>query len=829
MWLSRQIISIGMSGQSEIITSVSPANVYDNKFKAPHLYSALSEYIKGFTANGYRFVFDHRERHLLFPEGQKLQDKQSIKSFLESKEKNDMVAVGVTSAKEPLFMGKDNLLYLLSGADLKPLGSLHKLLGFNEVDSPVGFAEVKVFRKTIPVGIVLAYLIGFDNLLKFLRVEYRTVEPRKAKNLQDHEWVLQFKDIQYIFSRRDEKASLILGGFLQFEKSVKNYFHDAFNQRNVYLNILDSKSISVVYLRELELVDQLFVDPISAEILQQMGEPQTYRGLLVRSVEMLLDHVHKDQVDLSEMRIRGYERFAGAIYKEMVVSLRTYRARNIRGKSQVDMNPYAVWRTIMDDQAMKLVEDINPIQNVKEKEAVTFAGEGGRSKDSMNKGSRQYHETDMGTVSEATVDSSDVGINTYLSANPNLTSLRGTTDRFKPEDKNFSSLVSTSALLAPGAMNDDAARVGFISIQHGHTIATEGYRQAYVRTGYETMLAQRTGEMFAYSAEANGKVISKNELGIVVEYVDGKKKGVTLGRRFGKAEGSVYPHEIYSPLEVNQNFEAGDVIAYNTGFFEPDMLDPKRVVWKTATIVKTALYESVQTFEDSSSISKRVSDLLSAKTTKIKSITVDFKQQVHRIVKVGTEVEPDTFLCIIEDETTVGTDIFDEETLDTLKKLSSNAPKAKVKGVVEKIEVFYHGDKEDMSPTLRSLAATSDKVLSDANKSVGKKSTTGQVDSDYRVEGKPLAMDRAEIKIYITVTNRALTGDKGVFANQMKSVFGEVMDYPMTTESGEPIDAVFGYKSIFNRIVHSPNIIGTTTTLLKVLAKRAVSMYRGNS
>ena len=343
------------------------------------------------------------------------------------------------------------------------------------------------------------------------------------------------------------------------------------------------------------------------------------------------------------------------------------------------------------------------------------------------------------------------------------------------------------------------------------------------------MLAQRTGEMFAYSAEASGKVISKNELGIVVEYVDGKKKGVTLGRRFGKAEGSVYPHEIYSPLEVNQNFEAGDVIAYNTGFFEPDMLDPKRVVWKTATIVKTALYESVQTFEDSSSISKRVSDLLSAKTTKIKSITVDFKQQVHRVVKVGTEVEPDTFLCIIEDETTVGTDIFDEETLDTLKKLSSNAPKAKVKGVVEKIEVFYHGDKEDMSPTLRSLAATSDKVLSDANKSVGKKSTTGQVDSDYRVEGKPLAMDRAEIKIYITVTNRALTGDKGVFANQMKSVFGEVMDYPMTTESGEPIDAVFGYKSIFNRIVHSPNIIGTTTTLLKVLAKRAVSMYRGNS
>lgn len=335
--------------------------------------------------------------------------------------------------------------------------------------------------------------------------------------------------------------------------------------------------------------------------------------------------------------------------------------------------------------------------------------------------------------------------------------------------------------------------------------------------------------MFAYSAEADGKVISKNDKGIVVEYVTGKQKGVVLGKRFGKAEGSVYPHEIHSPLETGNLFKAGDVIAYNTGFFEPDMLDPKRVVWKTAVIVKTALYESTQTFEDSSSISKRVSDLLAAKITKVKSITVDFKQQIHRMVKEGVEVGPESFLCVLEDETTVGTDIFDDETLETLKKLSSNAPKAKVKGAVDKIEVFYHGEKEDMSPTLRNLVTASDKALAESCKAVGKKIMTGQVDSDYRVEGVPLALDKAEIKIYITVHNRALTGDKGVFANQMKSVFGEVMDYPMTTESGETIDAVFGYRSIFNRIVHSPNIIGTTTTLLKVLAKRAVSVYRGKT
>lgn len=453
-WIAKQIIISGMSGESDIVTSVSPADVYDNQFKAPHIYSALSEHFKAFTCKGIKFIFDHRERHLLYS-SVGLTEASAQKAQMQSAEKNGMVTVGLTADNHLVFVDAKSNFHVSQNNQLKPLGTIYELTNTKEADAPINFAELKVFSKTIPIGVVLAYLLGFDNLLKFLRVEYRTVEPRKVKNLRDDEWVLAFKDIQYIFSRRDEKATLILAGFLQFEKSIKNYFQEAFNNKNVYLNILDSQSISVVYLRELELMDQLFVDPITAEILEYMKEPQTFRGLIVRSAEMLLDHSHKNQTDMTEMRIRGYERFAGAVYKEMVVSVRAYKARNIRGKSQMEMNPYAVWRNVMDDQSKKMVEEINPIQNVKEKESVTFAGEGGRSKDSMNKASRVYDETDMGTISEATVDSSDVGINTYLSANPNLINLRGVTKPIEASTDNYSSLISTSALLSPGAMNDD--------------------------------------------------------------------------------------------------------------------------------------------------------------------------------------------------------------------------------------------------------------------------------------------------------------------------------------------------------------------------------------
>ena len=49
----------------------------------------------------------------------------------------------------------------------------------------------------------------------------------------------------------------------------------------------------------------------------------------------------------------------------------------------------------------------------------------------------------------------------------------------------------------------------------------------------------------------------------------------------------------------------------------------------------------------------------------------------------------------------------------------------------------------------------------------------------------------------------------------------------MHTESGQEIDAIFGYRSIAARVVTSPVIMGTTATLLKVIGKKAANIYKG--
>lgn len=59
----------------------------------------------------------------------------------------------------------------------------------------------------------------------------------------------------------------------------------------------------------------------------------------------------------------------------------------------------------------------------------------------------------------------------------------------------------------------------------------------------------------------------------------------------------------------------------------------------------------------------------------------------------------------------------------------------------------------------------------------------------------------------------------------MKTIFGRVFTGVNQTESGEDIDVIFGSKSIADRIVNSPYIMGTTNSLLKVLSKKVVEIY----
>lgn len=348
-----------------------------------------------------------------------------------------------------------------------------------------------------------------------------------------------------------------------------------------------------------------------------------------------------------------------------------------------------------------------------------------------------------------------------------------------------------------------------------------------VRTGYEQVVSHRVGEGFCTVAEEDGVIESMDDKGGIIAYKSGAKKGFLLGRRFGKAGGQTIPHAMVSIHSVGEKVKAGDVVAFNKGWFEPDYFNKGQVLYKAGVLANVALIETPQTHEDACTLSEDFTQKLKTSLTKIKKVRLDFKDVISSLVAINAKVSFETPLMLIQDELTANIGAFSEDTIATLASISQQSPMAKMLGKVEKIEVFYHGQKEDMSDSIRALTNYGDKLLAAEAKAQGKKVYTGSVGESYRVDGDPLLVDTVCVLFYITEDVNAGIADKVVFANQMKSIISEVASYEMVSESGVPIDALFGAFSIFKRIVNSAFTIGTTSVLMELGAKEALKLYRG--
>lgn len=801
----------------EHLRDVTPGDVFDNYFEAPYFYSGISSRFKSFKAGDYTFDFN--------PTGFRQTLDPKILAALE-KDGARICGWRVKGKKAIIVIDKNSEFIALNEGDRESLGDIFDVLRLDRLNAPVDFAEVKVYSSGVPVGVFLARQMGFRALIKLIGASHRLVEGRQQKNLQPHEYVVQFRDVAYIFDRRETVNSLVMAGFQVFHKETKLFDAELFDSKDIYLRLLEARGLGSIYLMEMDNMRDLFIESITERILTEMGEPTTFNGLLLRSCELLQTYYYPASQDANYQRIRGYDRVPGFVYTGLVRAVRAFKARNRTGRAKVDISPFEVWSMITRDSSVKQAEDINPIQSIKiAQEGVTYVGEGGRGKESMNRQSRAYTESNLGVLSEASVDSSDVAINSFLSADPGFANTYG----IAKEDRrlNATNLMSTSVLLSPYSENDDMKRRGFISIQQGHTIATQGYSAPMIRTGYESVIGMRTSEIFAKTADQDGVVTSISPKGITVKYADGTEEGYALGTLYGKAEGSVYPHPLVTPMKVGQKFKKDEYLTYNTGFFEPDPILPGGIVYKGSLMTRVAFMEVPQTHEDSSAISQRLSQRLMTTTTKVKTYTVGFKQNVHDIVKVGQKLRPEDFLMIIEDEITSSDDSFRDASLAILSERAKNAPRSGYIGTVSDIEVFYHGDTRDMTSTLRAIASRSDKMKAEEAKSRLKTASTGFVNSDFTVDGTPLALGKAVIKVYINVLDDATTGDKVVWGHQLKSVIGEIMPYTLRTESGHIVDAKVGAKSFAARIVESIIKIGEKGTILHETGKQAADIFFG--
>lgn len=361
--------------------------------------------------------------------------------------------------------------------------------------------------------------------------------------------------------------------------------------------------------------------------------------------------------------------------------------------------------------------------------------------------------------------------------------------------------------------------VNFVQIQNGHTVPIANMKVPAVRTGYETVMPYRMNETYCYMAEDDGVVDKITKSKVTVIYKNGKKKSVKLGEWTSKEESHVsYKHTLVTDLKVGDKFKHGNTITYDEAFFEPDIFDKTRVIYKTGNSIKVAMMETTETYEDACTVSKSVSKKLGVEITKSKSFILSKDVDIINMIKIGDKVEPNDFLFTMTDSNVMKDDSkLNDKSLEILQNIKNKNPKAKIRGKISKIKIFYNCELEDMSESLKELAKISDKQFDN---------NTGKVNSSYSINGKSLNIDSLEIKIYIEEDIPVGVADKLVLGNQLKTTVSTVYSYPVkTADTGDNVEAMFSTSSVAARITGSNVLVATTTTLLDKLSDKVVNEY----
>lgn len=449
-WLEKKLI--GLSNDNPAY-KINFADCYKFDIKAPIKYTELSRVVSKIETDDYILSFDYNKASNIFG--------ADLIREIEKSTKNQVVIGKMKKENSILIMAEDNSVFKCSTESVKDMsyfGTIESMLGLDVSKSPVDMLVCNISGKELPVALVLGYYLGFGNFLETIGAKFRRA-PRKSRiTIEDHEFTINFADESLIFDRRDYKTSIFVGGLRQIKDVIKNYSVYALDIKDTYGSIFMDLKISSRYTKELDLMRDLWIDPITRDVLKSMNETTDFVKLIIRAGEMLTVDLHEQTRDEKGFRLRGYERFNGFAYKEMVAAVRAHNNKPSKANSKIEINPQAVWMKILQDQTTAPVEDSNPIHSLKESEVVVYRGQGGQDARTLNSESRKYHANSIGIISDATVDNGDAGTVVYLTADPNIDSVLGTTRVIDEKERKSipaTKLLPTSTLLAPMIEFDD--------------------------------------------------------------------------------------------------------------------------------------------------------------------------------------------------------------------------------------------------------------------------------------------------------------------------------------------------------------------------------------
>ena len=717
-----------------------------------------------------------------------------------------MLPIGIKDRKEIIYL--DINTGLVKGTKLTLLDYLIEIINKYVNTFKKDFSSVSVGKRylytratlmglPVPIIFLCSFLEGMTTTLRKAKVKYYFTDTRPtiSSDEKGDKDFIQFSDGYLVYDKYPMSNSLLLNAMTLLP--TKEFEYADFDNKETFLSIFGELYNNKSILNGFENFYDLFIDPITLEVLKDLKLPTDFVSLILYANTLLEDNKYTKENNVSLYRIRNNELVNGILYKELAMAYGRYRSTvGNRNPVKMSIRQDAVLREL---QASQIVEDystLNPILEAEKLRASSFKGLSGLNQErayTMEK--RSYDKSMKGIFTMSTPASGNVGIVRQLPVDMNILSPRGYYKVAESLDElNSSNMYSPAEMVVTGsAQHDDGPRVGMMYMQTKQVVACNNYNERLLTNGIDDVIGGIIGNDFAFKAKEDGQVVEINEDTklMIVKYKSGKSDVIDLNLRIAKngAGGMYVPNTLTTNLKVGSKFKENDILAYNDKFF--NINDDNTSELKFGVLAKVAMVSGYFNYEDSVMITKKLSSKMVTDVIKKRDTPLGKNSNIDYIIDIGSKVEIGDTLMIFDES-------FEDESLnrllasmntdarDQLKAMSKHSIKTNYAGEVVDIKIYYNVDKNQLSESLIKLINKLEKRNKAIRKNISKymnvEDTEILLDPDGKVESKYDKIKGVDvgqgvlIEFYINHGVTMGVGDKLVFDTALKGVTCKVCD-----------------------------------------------------
>ncbi len=799
--------------------------------------SKYHRFIVDNAINGVEYIFNNADLRTLVKE---------LK--IDYKFKADRIAFGVDlKRKKVIDVGIDSG-ETISSHILSSINSYNVIDNLEEIVKSVPlpkrrmFSRIMVQSKDIPFIGFIGSLYGLSKIINTEKAEVEFVEKRIRGDVRSY---VKFKDGILYYNDNNQGAALLLNGLVYLksedytlaefdtEKPYIDFFFNSFHTRNVHKGHTTFKD--------------LFIDPITKDILKSLKLPLDFLELMLYSNNLLASNAFTPENDMSNWRIRGYENVSVLLYKTLATQYKLVKQNQAQTgtmKIQQDQVLTALHKSFI----LENYDTINPVNELKSKSTITFKGPGGVNDNrSFTLDKRSYHETAVGVVAISSVDGGNVGIVKQIVMNPNLHGTRGfvipNSGTAEAAKKKLSQMASPEeADTAFTNTRDDPKRIGFTSGQVKHTVKVKKASPPVISTGADKTFPFFVGDTYVPKAKKDGKVldIDMDKKIIFILNKDGTRESIKFGESVQRNSSFYFNNDIILNVKKGQQLKTGDILGYEKDFYKKTVTGDLRS--SQGVLAKLAVAERDYTDDDSSVITNALAAKMATDVTKRKQIALHKDVNIISSKKVGDHVVFGDGLLTFEDAGSGGENELLEalgDVDDDILAMSRQSPKAPGTGEICEINIYITVPVDTMSDSLRLFVMRWQKEVR-ATVKVLRENGVDSKDEDLKLNiTKPVRNRVAGVEIpeeggvvieyYVKHEEAMGVGDKLTFNANIKSVVAKVFEEGLEpiTADGVILDGVLGEISVAARMVASIYHTGVLTHFYVETGKDIAAEYLG--